>query len=329
MLRASDGRMWMASNGVAASDDLDAWNVWSWVNSPLPSGFLGNLAEEGDGTIWVASDYGAFSYDGAEWTQHLFGRNFGDNEVIAVDLQSGQTDVIARIPGASGPLLVEPTGDLLYATASAAFPAPPGRLQFPGFVHPAALAVAIDPGGGEVGHPLQGRTGDDLLPRVAQYRIAIIIWGDRRNNVGDTVQRPVGKRRAGIECHPCHITGQGTRRPLGCPDRETALAQQWCLQGLDAGLDQALPPIRRVFFYLPLEHAESMPLQDRCVALYQRLLEDVPAAHRALYTRYVEFAQRHREVIARFGRFPHRNRVLGRETTAEEAGFLLQPGSSF
>ena len=84
MLRASDGRMWMASNGVAASDDLDAWNVWSWVNSLLPSGFLGNLAEEGDGTIWVASDYGAFSYDGAEWTQHLFGRNFGDNEVIAV-----------------------------------------------------------------------------------------------------------------------------------------------------------------------------------------------------------------------------------------------------
>lgn len=107
------------------------------------------------------------------------------------------------------------------------------------------------------------------------------------------------------------------------------LAQQWCLQGLDAGLDQALPPIRRVFFYLPLEHAESIPLQDRCVALYQRLLEDVPAAHHALYARYVEFAQRHREVIARFGRFPHRNRVLGRETTAEEAGFLLQPGSSF
>lgn len=107
------------------------------------------------------------------------------------------------------------------------------------------------------------------------------------------------------------------------------LALQWCLQGLGAGLDQRLPPIRRVFFYLPLEHAESMPLQDRCLALYQSLLVEVPAAYRRLYSSYVDFARRHREVIARFGRFPHRNRVLGRESTAEEADFLLQPGSSF
>lgn len=107
------------------------------------------------------------------------------------------------------------------------------------------------------------------------------------------------------------------------------LALSWCLDGLGAGLDQALRPLHRVFFYLPLEHSESLAMQDRCVALFGALHAQAPAEYRDLYANYLDFAERHRAVIARFGRFPHRNRILGRPSTDEEAEFLKQPGSSF
>ncbi|HJV80402.1 DUF924 family protein [Noviherbaspirillum sp.] len=103
------------------------------------------------------------------------------------------------------------------------------------------------------------------------------------------------------------------------------LAQARCRQGLQEGLHQALRPIERVFFYLPLEHSESMQDQERCVALFQELA----AGDAAAFSGFLDFALRHREVIARFGRFPHRNRILGRASTLEELAFLQQPGSSF
>jgi uncharacterized protein (DUF924 family) len=73
---------------------------------------------------------------------------------------------------------------------------------------------------------------------------------------------------------------------------------------------------------MPFEHAESLPAQERSVALFQRLADDgLPEP--------LDWAVKHRDVIARFGRFPHRNATLGRASTADEAAFLLQPGSRF
>lgn len=111
-------------------------------------------------------------------------------------------------------------------------------------------------------------------------------------------------------------------------------AVSWCLRGLDRGLDQRLRPIERVFFYLPLEHSEAIEHQEKSVELFRRLLEEVSAARRSdsapkVFQEFFEFAVRHRNIIARFGRFPHRNEVLGRESTAEEHAFLKEPGSSF
>ncbi len=108
-----------------------------------------------------------------------------------------------------------------------------------------------------------------------------------------------------------------------------ALAQAWCKQGLRDGVHQALRPIERVFFYLPLEHAESLPDQERVVELFRQLATEADAGHEAVFEGFLDFAQRHRDVIARFGRFPHRNRIIGRPSTAEELAFLKQPGSSF
>ncbi len=107
------------------------------------------------------------------------------------------------------------------------------------------------------------------------------------------------------------------------------LAQAWCLDGVRQGMDKELRPIERIFFYLPLEHAESTQYQEQSVELYTRLFQEVPEHQMDLFRGYLTFALRHRHIIARFGRFPHRNAVLGRTSTSEEAQFLTEPGSSF
>ena len=106
-------------------------------------------------------------------------------------------------------------------------------------------------------------------------------------------------------------------------------AQALVVQGLRLGHDQALSPIERSFFYLPLEHAEDRELQARSVELYQALADAAPESVKDRYLSFLDYAIRHKEIIDRFGRFPHRNAILGRESTEEEKAFLLLPGSSF
>lgn len=108
-----------------------------------------------------------------------------------------------------------------------------------------------------------------------------------------------------------------------------ALARRWCKDGLREGADRSLRPIERVFFSLPLEHSESLEDQEQSVALVRALVEESGAALRPVFDGFLDYALRHRDVIARFGRFPHRNRILGRESSPEEAAFLQKPGSSF
>jgi len=90
-----------------------------------------------------------------------------------------------------------------------------------------------------------------------------------------------------------------------------------------AGFDDQVPPLARVFFYLPFEHSERMVDQRYSLKLFARL-----AQHPGTES-FVDYARRHYEVIERFGRFPHRNAVLDRPSTVEELGFLKQPGSNF
>lgn len=108
-----------------------------------------------------------------------------------------------------------------------------------------------------------------------------------------------------------------------------ALARAWTHAGIARGHDAALPPIQRVFFYLPLEHSESREDQDLSVRLYTRLRDEAAPEDREAFTGFLDYAERHREIVRRFGRFPHRNRILGRASTAEEIEFLKHPGSSF
>ena len=90
---------------------------------------------------------------------------------------------------------------------------------------------------------------------------------------------------------------------------------------LARGFDQVIAPERRRFLYLPFEHSENIVDQDRSVTLFGALRDSDPVAY--------DYALRHRDVIVRFGRFPHRNAILGRQNTPEENEYLAQPGAGF
>ena len=108
---------------------------------------------------------------------------------------------------------------------------------------------------------------------------------------------------------------RGTAQAFATDAEALALAKRAVAEGMDA----KLPPKERAFVYLPFQHSEELPDQERSVALYTALGNPLN----------LDFAIRHRDIVARFGRFPHRNAILGRSPTEEEETFLKQPGSSF
>jgi len=101
-----------------------------------------------------------------------------------------------------------------------------------------------------------------------------------------------------------------------------ALALALGRRAVAGGVDQQLLPVERWFLYMPFEHAESMAAQDESVALFTRLARDTGIDSQS-------WATRHADVIRRFGRFPHRNEILGRASSPEETQFLASPGSRF
>jgi uncharacterized protein (DUF924 family) len=126
-----------------------------------------------------------------------------------------------------------------------------------------------------------------------------------------------------LDQFPRHIY-RGTGRAFAT-DRE-ALALT--LSGMQSAADAALTPVERIFFYMPLQHAELRDAQEESVAAYRRLLNEAPQELKEMFASSLESAQQHRSIVARFGRFPHRNRVLGRPNTAEEEAYLGQ-GQNF
>lgn len=112
---------------------------------------------------------------------------------------------------------------------------------------------------------------------------------------------------------------RGTERAFAADPQALSVAQH----AVANRFDKELLTVQRWFIYLPFEHSENLADQHQSVELFATLKDDPASAATFNY------AERHRAVIERFGRFPHRNQILGRETTPEEAEFLRQPGSSF
>jgi len=117
---------------------------------------------------------------------------------------------------------------------------------------------------------------------------------------------------------------RGTARAFAGDQR----AQQLVLESLTLGHDQQLPKIGQVFLYMPLMHAEDMALQDECVSRFRQLHDSATGSLQSSLAGNLRAAIQHRDIVARFGRFPHRNAALGRVDTADEMEFL-QKGPRF
>ncbi len=107
---------------------------------------------------------------------------------------------------------------------------------------------------------------------------------------------------------------RGTARAFATDEKALITAKL----AVSKGFDKLLPPIKRRFLYLPYEHSEELRDQTKCVELFEAMKADDPLGH--------EYAVRHKEVIEKFGRFPHRNEALGRDSTPEEEAYLKENG---
>jgi uncharacterized protein (DUF924 family) len=101
------------------------------------------------------------------------------------------------------------------------------------------------------------------------------------------------------------------------------------LTGMEYGADATLDPVERIFFYMPLMHAENAEVQEEAVSAFRRLHAESPPQMRAIFDGSLESAVEHRDIVTRFGRFPHRNRALQRESTPEERQWLSSGGQGF
>lgn len=111
--------------------------------------------------------------------------------------------------------------------------------------------------------------------------------------------------------------------------RKDKVALKLCIDGATAKMDQSLSPIEKVFFYMPLQHSESLKVQKKACEIYRHLARNVSATYKETFEVSAQFAELHADIIERFGRFPHRNKVLGRENTPEEDAYLAGDVPSF
>ena len=171
------------------------------------------------------------------------------------------------------------------------------------------------------------------LPRPAWFRKDPAFDQQVRERFGPTIEAGLagGLQAWGLEPLPALaqviVLDQFTRNAFRDTARafagdERALAAARAM--VAAGQDRALSGVQRQFVYMPFEHAEDRDAQQQALALFKRLGEDEPDLAELL-----RWAQAHHDIVARFGRFPHRNALLGRISTPEEEDFLKTPGSSF
>jgi len=101
------------------------------------------------------------------------------------------------------------------------------------------------------------------------------------------------------------------------------------VDAIEGGLDSELPTAHRVFLYMPLMHCEREGAQHRCVEVFEALAAELSGKGKEQAEANLDYAKQHRDIVVRFGRFPHRNELLDRESTPEELAFLDEPDSSF
>lgn len=107
------------------------------------------------------------------------------------------------------------------------------------------------------------------------------------------------------------------------------VALKLCVEGAMEKKDQGLSPIERVFFYMPLQHAESRKVQEKSCEIYNKLADAVSPTYRETFETVAQFAELHADIVRQYGRFPHRNAILGRKNTPEEDAYLAGDAPTF
>jgi uncharacterized protein (DUF924 family) len=107
------------------------------------------------------------------------------------------------------------------------------------------------------------------------------------------------------------------------------VALKLCVEGAMEKKDRGLSPIERVFFYMPLQHAESRKVQNKSRQIYGKLADAVSPTYRETFETVAQFAELHADIVEQYGRFPHRNKILNRENTPEEAEYLSGDAPAF
>ncbi len=168
--------------------------------------------------------------------------------------------------------------------------------------------------------------GGDRVDNLIRDRFEATIEDVYGGRKADWLSKPEGRLASivTLDQFPRNIYRR-TPRSFSYDDK----AIEWCLEGIESGADVALEPIQRVFFYLPLEHSENMEHQDLSLDRFANIVTCVEPTERSRFREFLHYAWRHYEIIKRFGRYPHRNDILGRESSDKESAFLEQPGSSF
>lgn len=118
-------------------------------------------------------------------------------------------------------------------------------------------------------------------------------------------------------------------RGTACAFAKDTMALELCLEGIEAGCPKDLTPIQNLFLFMPMQHAESLEIQKKSLEIYLSLAEGVTDTMRETFMTTAQFAELHHDIVAEFGRFPHRNRMLGRLDTPAEARYLAGDSPSF
>jgi uncharacterized protein (DUF924 family) len=180
--------------------------------------------------------------------------------------------------------------------------------------------------------------GDGSRPRDEWFRRSEAFDEEIRARFGDAIERARDGELDAWKAQPrgrlalvilldqfSRNVFRGSARSFAHDGAALALA----LEGIVVGEDRGLSPLERSFLYMPLMHAEDRAVQERSCAEFARLAAEAPPPLAGYLATAAKFARAHRDIIERFGRFPHRNAVLGRSSTAEETEFLGEPGSAF
>lgn len=118
---------------------------------------------------------------------------------------------------------------------------------------------------------------------------------------------------------------RGTAKAFSCDARAEALA----LEGVQIGADATLDAVERMFFYMPLQHSEQLAVQEESVTAFRRLTAEAPAQLQRQFKIALGYAELHRDIVKRYGRFPHRNVALGRSSTPEEMSYMRNSAERF